>query len=163
MNPLLRDLLDHQLWADGEHWSAMAAHPAARDDKTIRDRLHHIHLVQRAFAWITGDRATQFVASKPEDFASFDALREFARGSHAQIVQCRDAMTGERLNASIDAPWFPKEPPLTLTVAEALTQMTMHSQWHRGQNATRLRELGAEPPTVDLIMWYWKRRPSAVL
>jgi len=46
---------------------------------------------------------------------------------------------------------------------EALTQMAMHSQWHRGQNATRLRELGAQPPTVDLIAWYWKGRPSARL
>jgi uncharacterized damage-inducible protein DinB len=55
-------------------------------------------------------------------------------------------------------PWF-KEPALTITVGEALTQCAMHSQWHRGQNATRLRELGATPPTGDLIVWYWKGRP----
>ena len=41
--------------------------------------------------------------------------------------------------------------------------MAMHSQWHRGQNAMRLRELGGEPPTTDLIVWYWKGRPSAGL
>ena len=44
---------------------------------------------------------------------------------------------------------------------EALTQCAMHSQWHRGQNAMRLRELGGEPPAVDLIVWYWKGRPEA--
>ena len=48
-----------------------------------------------------------------------------------------------------------------ITVAEALTQAAMHSQWHRGQNAVRLRELGVEPPPVDLIVWYWKGRPAA--
>ena len=36
----------------------------------------------------------------------------------------------------------------------------MHSHYHRGQNATRLRELGAEPPGTDLIVWYWKSRPA---
>jgi uncharacterized damage-inducible protein DinB len=36
----------------------------------------------------------------------------------------------------------------------------MHSQHHRGQNATRLRELGGEPPMTDLIVWYWKGRPG---
>jgi hypothetical protein len=25
----------------------------------------------------------------------------------------------------------------------------------------RLRERGGEPPTSDLIVWYWKGRPSA--
>jgi uncharacterized damage-inducible protein DinB len=162
MNPTLRDLVDHQLWADAEHWTAIAAHVPARDDRAIRERLHHLHIVQRAFVWITGDRSTQFVMSKPEDYASFDALREFARGSHEQIASRRDAITEEQLDERIEILWF-KEPPLRITRAEALTQMAMHSQWHRGQNATRLRELGAEPPTVDLIVWYWKGRPSAAL
>ena len=36
----------------------------------------------------------------------------------------------------------------------------MHSQHHRAQNATRLRELGGKPPTTDLIVWYWKGRPA---
>jgi len=57
-------------------------------------------------------------------------------------------------------PWF-KDPPLSLTVAEALTQGAMHSQYHRGQNATRLRDLGGEPPTTDYIVWLWKGRPQA--
>jgi uncharacterized damage-inducible protein DinB len=39
--------------------------------------------------------------------------------------------------------------------------MALHSQHHRGQNATRLRELGAVPPATDLIVWYWKGRPAA--
>jgi uncharacterized damage-inducible protein DinB len=56
--------------------------------------------------------------------------------------------------------WF-KDPPLTITIAEALTQCAMHSHYHRGQNATRLRELGVEPPLTDLIVWYWRGRPAA--
>jgi uncharacterized protein DUF72 len=36
MNPLLRDLDDHQVWADTEDWRAIGAHPPARKDQTIR-------------------------------------------------------------------------------------------------------------------------------
>jgi uncharacterized damage-inducible protein DinB len=56
-------------------------------------------------------------------------------------------------------PWF-TDPPLSITVTEALTQCAMHSHYHRGQNATRLRELGGEPPGTDIIVWYWKNRPA---
>jgi uncharacterized damage-inducible protein DinB len=162
MNPTLRDLIDHQLWADVEHWNAIASHAPAHEDKAIRDRLHHLHIVQRAFVWITGDRSTPFIMSTPEDFLSLETLREFARGSHEQIATRRDTITNAGLDERIEILWF-KDPPLRITRAEALMQMAMHSQWHRGQNAARLRELGAEPPTVDLIVWWWKGRPSAAL
>ena len=70
-------------------------------------------------------------------------------------------MPASRLDEYIDIPWF-KDPPLSITVTEALTQCAMHSHYHRGQNATRLRELGGEPPLTDLIGWYWKGRPAPV-
>jgi uncharacterized damage-inducible protein DinB len=162
VNPLLRDLLDHQVWADVELWNAVEAHAPAHDDRILRERLHHIHIVQRAFVWAAGDRSVEFSFSKPEDFATVDALREYARGSHEEIARRVRSLSDARLAESIAIPWF-KDPPLTLTVTEALTQMAMHSQHHRGQNATRLRELGAVPPTIDLIVWYWKGRPAAAL
>ena len=160
MNPLLRDFYGHQAWADAEHWRAIEALPAARADKAIRDRLHHIHLVQRGFRWVVGDRETPFAFTKPEDFASLRDLRSYAREYHEEVARFLDAMPAARFDETIDILWF-KDPPLRITVTEALTQCAMHSQWHRGQNATRLRELGVEPPPVDLIVWYWKGRPAA--
>jgi uncharacterized damage-inducible protein DinB len=82
------------------------------------------------------------------------------RGSHDQIRRSIEALTDLRLGESITMPWF-GEPPLLITVGEALTQMAMHSHHHRAQNATRLRELGGAPPPTDLIVWYWKGRPAA--
>jgi uncharacterized damage-inducible protein DinB len=38
-----------------------------------------------------------------------------------------------------------------------LLQAVLHSQHHRGQIATRLRDLGGSPPTVDYIVWVRKR------
>ncbi len=158
MNSHIQDLLGHQAWADAEHWRAMHAHPPAHDDRMLRTRLHHLHLVQRAFTWAVGDRRKSFEFSKPEDFSSFAELMAFARGGHAAIDRLRIELTDSRLAEQVAIPWF-KDPPLSLTVGEALTQCALHSQWHRAQNATRLRELGASPPTVDLIVWYWTGRP----
>ena len=161
MNPLLRDLYGHQHWADAEHWRAVDAHPPAAADPAIRTRLHHMHLVQRAFRWMVGDRQAPFPWSKPEDFPTLADLQSATREYHDEMSRFLAALPAQRFDERIEIPWF-KDPPLSLTVAEALTQCAMHSQWHRGQNAARLRELGAEPPMVDLIVWYWKGRPAAV-
>ena len=160
MDSLLRDLFGHQAWADTMHWRAIERHLPARDDRVIRNRLHHIHLVQRAFIWAVRDQEIEFEVSKSEDFESFDDLKAFARETHAGIDQFLAGVSDSRLAEKVSIPWL-KDPPLTVTVGEALTQCAMHSQWHRGQNATRLRELGGEPPTVDLIVWFWKERPAA--
>lgn len=159
MNPLLRDFYGHQAWADAEHWRAIEAHPAAAEDAAIRNRLHHIHMVQRVFLWAVGDRVSGFAVTKPEEFASLADLKRYARGSHEEIDRFLEDVTGARLDERIAMPWF-MNPPLTITVTEALTQCAMHSHYHRGQNATRLRELGGEPPLTDLIAWYWKGRPA---
>jgi uncharacterized damage-inducible protein DinB len=159
MNPLLRDLYGHQAWADAEHWRAIEAHPPAAGDRAIRDRLHHIHQVQRIFMWAAGDRAVAFTTTAPADFPSLADLNAYARGSHAEIDRLLGAITDARLGETMAMPWF-KNPPLSITVAEALTQCAMHSHYHRGQNATRLRELGGAPPLTDLIAWYWKGRPA---
>lgn len=161
MNSVLRDLYRHQSWADAEHWRLITAYDKARDDETIRTRLHHIHVVQHAFRWITGDRQSPPQFTKAEDFPTFDALREYARSYHAGVEPWFSSLTDDRLSTSIDVPFF-KDPPLTITVAEALMQCAMHSQHHRGQNAARLRELGGAPENTDYIVWLWKGRPAPV-
>jgi uncharacterized damage-inducible protein DinB len=156
MNALLTDFLNHQAWADAEHWRAIRGHSGAREDEAIRNRLHHIAIVQRAFLWAVGDRQETFVFTKPDDF-TFDALQDYTREHHDRILAYIGVVGDARLQAPVEIPWF-KDPPLHLRVEEALAQCAMHSHYHRGQNATRLRELGGEPPLTDLIQWYWKGR-----
>jgi len=159
MNEWLNDLYPHQAWADAEHWRAIGAHPAARDDQAIRQRLHHIHFVQHAFAWTVGDRAQPFRMTKPGDFSTFESLQAYAREFHEQVPSLLGGLTPARLADTVNIVWF-NDPPLSITIAEALTQAAMHSHYHRGQNATRLRELGGTPPTTDYIVWLWKGRPK---
>ena len=161
MNPLLRDFYGHQAWADAEHWRAIEAHPPAARDAAIKNRLHHIHLVQHGFLWAVGDRKTAFSFTNAGDFASLPDLRRYAREYHDEVDRFLENVTNSRLAERIDIPWF-QDPPLSTTVTEALTQCAMHSHYHRGQNATRLRELDGEAPGTDLIVWYWKNRPAPV-
>jgi uncharacterized damage-inducible protein DinB len=155
----LDELYAHQEWADAEHWRAFEAHPAALEDKAIRERLLHIHQVQYAYVWMTGPRTSGFAFKKIEDFASMADLKKYAQRGHAEMIATVRAAEEARMEETVEIPWF--NPPLRVSVRHALTQAAMHSHWHRGQNATRLRELGREPPTTDFIVWLRDGRPAA--
>jgi uncharacterized damage-inducible protein DinB len=158
LNSYLHELYAHQEWADAEHWRAFEAHPVSLDDKAIRERLLHIHMVQQAFAWVTGPRTSQFAFKKPEDFASIAALKQYAREGLEEINERLRTTPSERMETIIEIPWF--KPPANISVRHALTQAAMHSHYHRGQNATRLRELGGVPPMTDFIVWLRSGQPA---
>jgi uncharacterized damage-inducible protein DinB len=157
---MLHDLLRHQEWADAEHWRAIESCPAAAADAAIRARLHHIHQVQCAFAWVVGERSERFAITSAEAFADLSALKSYAAEYYARSLPQLLQLTPDQQARRISIPWF-QNPPLEIRVDEALTQCAMHSHYHRGQNATRLRDLGGEPPLIDLIAWFWKGRPVA--
>jgi len=155
----LDELFAHQEWADAEHWRAFETHPAALADKAIRERLLHIHQVQYAFLWITGPRTTEFALKKLEDFPSMAEMKQYARRYHAAADESLKGFDQVKLEELVEAPWF--KPPAKLSRRQALTQAAMHSHYHRGQNATRLRELGGQPPMTDFIIWLRNGQPTA--
>ncbi len=159
VNSYLDEIYAHQEWADAEHWRAFEAHPAALDDKAIRERLLHIHLVQHGFLWVTAWQRGKFTFKKLEDFPSMADLKTYAQHG---LVEMRERLKNTdqgRMEELIEVPWF--KPPLKISVRHAVTQAAMHSHYHRGQNATRLRELGGEPPMTDFIVWLRNGQPAA--
>jgi uncharacterized damage-inducible protein DinB len=157
MDTYLHELYRHQEWADAEHWLAFEGYPSALADKAIRERLHHIHLVQHGFLWIAGPRKSEAAFKKLEQFSDATELKQYARQGLRDLNQLLTAMTPEQLEESIEVPWFK---PLRITRRHALMQAAMHSHYHRGQNATRLREIGGVPPQVDFIVWLKDGQPS---
>jgi uncharacterized damage-inducible protein DinB len=157
MSSYLDELYAHQEWADAEHWRAFEAHPAALEDKAIRERLHHIHLVQHAFLWITGPRSDPFANRKLEDFPSISDLKKYAQEGLRHLNEFVKSLDPTLAEQIIEIPWF--RPPAKISIRQALTQAAMHSHYHRGQNATRLRELGGIPPMTDFIAWLHKGQP----
>jgi len=158
MSSYLEELYLHQEWADAEHWRAFESFPQSLDDKAIRDRLLHIHLVQHAFLWLLGPRDVDFTMKKIEDFPTMSDLKRYGRNGLTQMNEFVKSVEGT-LSEPIEVPWF--KPPAKITVRHALMQAAMHSHYHRGQNATRLRELGGVPPMTDFIAWLHKGQPAA--
>lgn len=153
----LRNLLAHQAWADASHWRALEACPPALDDPSIRERLFHIWQVERAFL-----RVFRGTPERPRDpaFSAPALLREEARRYHEEAGAFLSGPGASRLEETVTVPWL-RDPPCRVRLAEALLQVVMHSQYHRGQNASRLRELGGQPPLTDWIVWLWQGRPAA--
>ena len=147
--PLLIDLYRHQQWADAEHWRAIQAHPGAVDDPAIRERLHHIHHVQHAFLGVVTNSG--FDPFNPPAFEQAGGLKAWAREYHDAVIPLIGNLAAVEVERAVTIPWF-ENPPLTISVDEALTQCALHSHYHRGQNATRLRELGGTPPLTDFIV-----------
>ncbi len=159
MNTLLCELYSHQAWADSEHWRTILSNTAASSDKSILERLHHIHLVQHAYLWIFNAKGAGFKFTSPEDFPSAPDLKNYARSFHDQILPFLDSIKNEYLNNKVIIPWS-ETPSVEITVEQALMQVVMHSHYHRAQNASRLRELGGSPTGIDFVQWLWAGRPG---
>jgi uncharacterized damage-inducible protein DinB len=157
MLTFLRDLLAHAEWANAVFFHAWAKSPA-RDHEEMRRRVGHIIGVQDGFLMILRGEKPGMPPDGPPP--SFDALKSRAVASHAGLREFAAALEPEALARTVRVPWFP-EPPCVLAVGEALVQVAMHTQHHRGQCMTRLKDFGGEPKNVDWIIWLWKQKPAA--
>ncbi len=164
----LRDLAAHGAWADAVFFHAWGKSPA-RDSEELRERVSHFAAThafflevlqgEHALPW---DRILRGEVRPPwldEPLKSFEALREGLRRSHDRTKALLDSLDEAGLRRPVTIPWFP-DPPCVVSAAEALTQVALHTQHHRGQCMTRLKALGGEPKNVDYLIWLWKGRPE---
>ena len=153
----VRDLLAHCEWANAVFFHAWDKSPA-RDYEEMRRRVGHLVGVQAGFlAVLRGDTPGGPKDGPPPEF---DALKARAQASHAGLRELAIDLDLVGLSRTVRIPWFP-DPPCVIRVDEALVQVAMHSQHHRGQLMTRLKDFGGEPKNVDWIIWLWKGRPQA--
>jgi uncharacterized damage-inducible protein DinB len=155
MLTFLRELIDHAEWANAVFFHAWGKSPA-RDHEEMRRRVGHIIGVQRGFLHVLKGETPGRPPDGPPP--TFDELTDWARRSHAELRDFAAGLDDDGLAPTIRIPWFP-DPPCVVSVAEALVQVAMHTQHHRGQCMTRLKDLGGEPANVDWIIWLWKQKP----
>jgi uncharacterized damage-inducible protein DinB len=157
----LKELYRHMEWADAEVWRAVFASDTAITDQKLRELFHHLHLVQHAFlrAW----------RGEPPEFPVFDTPQlviNWGREYYAQVPAHFQKLTEEALREKMQLPWAEivmrelGREPAQITIGEAMLQVPLHSQYHRGQVNMRLREVGGEPPRVDFIVWAWLGKPA---
>lgn len=153
----LRALHRHMAWADGV-WFGAWLESGLQDDPDLLQRARHCTDVQAAFLMMLRHQPVTFPADPPRP--DFHQLRALTQDNHRAYAALFTALGPADLGQLVQVPWFPG-PPCFVPVADALTQVAMHSQHHRGQMMTRLRDLGGKPRNVDYIIWAWKDRPEA--
>lgn len=163
MPPIELEMMRQTEWADALVWRAVLAHPAAADDPATRERLHHVHLVQRVYLSLW--RGEPLQVTEAPAFADLRALRDWGRDFHLEAAAYLDAAAKGAWEREIRFPWadrlaerFGVARPATF--AETVVQVASHSTYHRGQINARLRELGGEPPLTDFVAWIWAGRPA---
>lgn len=149
MTGMLQKLFQHQAWADSALLQAVRAQEGAWDDQKLRSAMHHIVMVQRAFLSLFLERPfdMQQEMIAPQSLDDLDRLFQEAHGEELAFVSQLETTD---LGRVLDMPWIPGCRP---SLAEALMQVVMHSQNHRGQCLSRLRALGGTPPILDFIVW----------
>lgn len=160
----LRDLFRHMEWADATVWRAVLRSGPAKLDSVVKDRLHHTHMVQRAFLNVWRELPhTRDAGSE----LSLEDLAAWGREYHVLASEYLATLTEAGLDQPVVLPWarfltshLGSEPAVP-SLGETVLQVAAHSTYHRGQINARLRELGEEPPLTDFIAWIWFGKPPS--
>jgi|SRR5579863_8801075 len=150
---LLIDLARHQAWADAEHWKALHGNETLRTDEEIRKRLNHMVTACEMLAALARGEVPDFAGMK--DRESIEALEAAMAKANQGLTATLESVDLEKMIALPRGPKGPFEAPAGVLLLQAL----MHGQHHRGQNAARMRALGATPPMTDFVAWYALGRP----
>lgn len=156
MLTLIKDLFLYQAWADATLLASAMAEPQTGSDERLLWILHHTVTVQRYFLSLFLDRSLELEKERKAP-GSLSALAAVYRETEGEYRDWLTVLREEDLTLrSVSVPFIQANPML----GEALMQVALHGQNHRGQSLTRLRELGGKPPTLDYIIWT-KGRPGA--
>jgi uncharacterized damage-inducible protein DinB len=150
---LLQDLARHQAWADTLHWKAIHENSILLEDSEIRKRLNHILMAVRMLTTLAQGETPD--TSGMKDIEPVAELEAALGKANVGLIQALETIDLQRIIALPRGPQGPWETPAGVLLLQAI----MHSQHHRGQNASRMRQLGATPPMTDFVIWYALGRP----
>lgn len=150
---LLLELARHQAWADAAHWKALRENAALLEDAEIRKRLNHMVMALKMLTTLARGETPDPAGMKEID--SIDDLEAAMGNAHTALTAALESVDLDKMIALPRGPKGPFEAQSGVLLLQALT----HSQHHRGQNASRMRQLGATPPMTDFVMWYALGRP----
>jgi len=161
LRSMLVELFRAMEWSDARMWTSIRKTPGAATDKSILEKAHHFHMVQRAFLSVW--RGTPEYPPKLDTFADALALEAWARTYYAEAHDFVASLDDAALERPIALPWADRligGSAAVPTLGETVMQVAMHSAHHRAQVSSRIRELGGEPLLVDYILWIWSGKPA---
>ncbi len=153
----LRQLYDYNYWARDRQLEACRAltpeqflRPMGSSFSSVRDTL--AHLVGAEWVWQERWRGRSPRALPwPDDFPTLAAVEERWREVEGQVrdflAHLNEEQLGDRMNYINFAGVLCSYP-----LGQALLHVVNHQTYHRGQVNTLLRQLGAKPAPLDLLL-----------
>lgn len=149
MRDLVRDLVDHNGYANAAMLGAIRQHDAAVADRQLLGLLRHILLANRFWLLtVLGERFDLEQESPPSD--AFDTLAQRFAATHERQSGWLASATEGDLTRVLKSDQIPGG---QCSVGHAFVQVCLHSQGHRAQCAKLLRQHGGAPPMTDFILW----------
>src|SRR5262245_35345235 len=129
----LTDLFLHMQWAEAAVWAAVLSSDNARSDAQLRDRLYHLHMVQRAFL--------RLWRGEPRDapYPAFDdqvSLMQWAQTYYSEALTHLGALDEAAISDLQPVPWAEMverrlgRAPEATSVGETALQVVLHSMYH---------------------------------
>ena len=160
---LFGELYRHMEWADARVWSAVMSSDATATSDKILEKLRHIHRTQQFFLKVWRGEEIEFRKIEGPLADEYALVSQYYADVHDYVDAIDEASYAQVLNL----PWadrFAQRSGLDhaspTTLGDTLFQAVAHTNYHRGQANTLLREHGVEPPLVDYIAWLWLGKPA---
>jgi len=158
----IRLLYDYTRWADGkmlEAVSALAPEPWTRDLgsslKSVRDTV--VHLASAQWIWLSRWKGTSPPAMwSASDYPTQDSVRERWDALRSELATFAAAQTEDSLRAPLEYRNL-KGVLTSFPLGHQMLHAVNHSTYHRGQVTTLLRQLGAQPVSTDLVIYYLEK------
>ena len=161
-------LYAYNRWANAQLLNASAAVTAEQFTKdlsgshrSVRDTL--THTLAAEWIWLMRWRGVSPKALfNPVDFPNLGLLKERWAEFEREQTDFVDAVTDESLGEVI-AYVNTKGEEWRYPLWQMMQHVVNHSTYHRGQVATMLRQLGAEPVPTDFLLYFDVMAPNDVL
>ena len=137
---LLQELARHQVWADTAHWKALHENSTLLEDLEIQKRLNHMVMALRMLTALAQGETPN--PSGMTDVEPAEQLEAALGKANAELIEALNTIDLQKSIALPRGPQGPWEAPAGVLLLQAI----MHSQHHRGQNASRMRQLGPLRP-----------------
>jgi len=159
-----RDYVTHLEWSDALTWRSVRDLRPAQTDERLRYLLYHMHIVQLVYLQVW--RGDPVHATELALYPDLPSLREWSRPYYAIVREFGESVDDSRFDRPIEFPWAEEIKKrfgsvATATLGDSAWQVFSHTIYHRAQVATRVRDIGGEPPLTDFIAWVWQGKPHA--
>jgi uncharacterized damage-inducible protein DinB len=146
---LVDQLLRHKWWANTDLLRVPSQHQPAAENPELRKLLHHVIVSNRYWTLLVLDEPFIDEQEKRIPDSHSILMTQFAETERIELDWLSRA-TPEELDRQLQPRALPGT---TISVPQAMIQVSLHSHGHRSQCTSRLRALGGTPAPMDFVLW----------